>query len=257
MTAKILIVILFALTLVSGLAGLYVYYSYINPVNVLSSKNATLGDVLSKLDYMVYKEYYNNTVFLFRVDNDPGSMSGIIEAYTGDNELLYKIEYEYNESSITKATIEYPNATRKDLDISVYSQEFMTSIKLYKKNNITETLEPGAGIGPLYLPYFLGEELIINWGAITDPRGSQPSTIARVDVIPATVTYMGREVSGAQIVVAAINPLFVASLWGLPQFNLEVVVDNDMVVVSMCKVDMVTQTGKFDLTIELVEIKFS
>ncbi|MCE4599837.1 MAG: hypothetical protein F7C81_06545 [Desulfurococcales archaeon] len=257
MTAKVLIIVLFVLTVASGLAGLYFYYSYINPINVLASKNATLFDVLSRLDYMEYKEYYNNTVYLFKVDNDPQSSSGVIEVYSGDNELLYKIMYRYNESTLTSASIEYPNGTKRSLELDEYRQEFLTSIKLYRKNNLTETLEPGAGVGPVYLPYFLSEELIINWGAITDPRAQQPSTIARVDVVPATVTYMGEEVNGARVVVAAINPLLVASLWGLPQFDMEIVVDNDMVIVSKCRVDMVTQTGKFDLTIEIVNIQFT
>ncbi len=257
LTAKTLIILLFVLTLASGIVGAYIYFSYVGPVEKLEEGNIpTLSQVLDRIDEIEYSITVNETSYIVKLDNDPGTRSGVAELYYANGTLVYKIKYKYSDELLESVTTIYPNGTTKEENPQVYEPYFKTGIYLRLAGQKAE-MGPAPGIGPAYLIYYLTDELDIDWRALTSPRGGQPSQLVDINVVPSDVEFMGETVRGVTLGLIPTNPLFSPTVWGMPEYTIDLVVANDIVVAPYYKLVLTLQTGEYTAEVKLTSISFS
>ncbi len=257
LTAKNLIIALFIITLVSGSIGAYVYFSYVGPVEKLSETGALkLGEVLDRVSYIEYEVNYNGTKTLFKVNNDPAGRSGVVEAYASNGTLLYKLEYRYSDELLEEAYRVYPNGTRSEENPQAYEPFFKTSIYLRLAGQEAEA-GAAAGVGPAYIIYYLTDELDIDWNALTSPRGGQPSQLVDIGVIPGDVEAPWGTTRGVTLNLVPLNPLFSPTVWGMPEYTIDLVNLDGLVISPYYKATLTLQAGEYVVEVKLLDIKLA
>lgn len=257
LTAKNLIIALFVVTVVLGAIGAYVYFSHVGPVQRLGETGALkLGEVLDRVSYIEYEVTYNGTTTSFKVSNNPGDRSGVVEAYAANGTLLYKVEYKYSDELLEEVYKVYPNGTRSQDNPQAYEQYFKTSIYLRLAGQEAE-VRPEAGVGPVYLIYYLTDELDIDWAALTSPRGGQPSQLVDVTVTPGDVQMPGGVVRGVTVGLIPINPLFSPSIWGMAEYTIDLANADGLVVSPYYKMVLTLQAGEYVVEVRLTSLQLA
>ncbi len=257
LTAKILIIVTFMAMLVSGIIGAYLYYSYVSPVERLADTGKlSLEEVLDKVSYIEYKETVNESTYIFKVSNNPGDNTGLIEAYTGNGTLLYKLEYKYNGDLLSEVYKIYPNGSREEVNPRVYEPDFKTSIHLRVAGR-SANVSPSAGVGPVYMIYYLTDELDIDWKAATSPRGGVISQVVSINIIPGEVDFLGERVRGTILSITPVNPLFSPTIWGMPEYSIYLANLDGIVVSPKYRMVLTLQAGEYIVDVELVNIQLA
>ncbi len=258
---KLIILLSFAAMIVSALVGIAMYYSYLEPFRVLASEQS-LGDALDRVSYLEYTvTTINGSAYTVKVYNDPGARSGKAELYSGGS-LLYTFEYTYQDNGLGSARLVYANGSVVEYpgaEIVSVEDYFLTSLLYeYDQQNASLTrLEPFPGIGPIYLPVFIGDRLEIDWTVLASiTKTGDLSPIMEVLVGARTVDYLGKEVDAAALTIypKVINP---PNKWGFLNYELTLIADDGLAVAPWYKVDLTVPGQEYSLTFEVIALNKS
>ena len=260
MTARVVIVALFAATIATAVLGLYIYRIHVAPLKTLDSlESFNPGALLDKYIYAGYTinvtSPLGNETYEAKLYNDPARGEGRVELYRGDR-LLYTIEYEYSSQIESLRRVE-PNGTSTSLDLNESLQWFYTSAKLVVIGGDITDIEPFPGAGPILAPYFLTRELRIDWGQALSQRQTGASIVNIAQLAPVSSKIGEDEYRGVLVQVAGISPAFAPTVWALPTLTMTFVEIGDTVLASSLIINYVTQEGPVILSITLNEVEFA
>lgn len=257
LTAKTLIISTFILTVILAVVGLYIYYSYSGPIHVLANGVQPFGQVMDRVKYMEYNVTEGNETFIIKVSNSPETRSGQIDVYKAGN-LVYTLEYSYDDNGLKSASIVYPNGTISDLDTVAYDESFKTSLELTLAGEASK-LTHKPGVGPVYAIFFLTDSIGINWKSLVDPKATEPpSTFVRVDAVPADINTTWGVMRGTVITMVPEQQTGILpppSPWALVTFQFNIVDYNGLLVASSYTAVLVTQQDEYRVTVNLVDLE--
>ncbi len=257
LTAKTLIISTLILTIVLALVGLYFYYSYSGPIHTLASGVPQFGQVMDKVTYMEYNVTDRNETLIVKVSNDPATRSGQIEVYKAGN-LLYKLEYSYDDNGLKSASIVSPNGTVNELDPVAYDEVFKTSLELTLAGEASE-LQHKPGVGPVYAIFFLTDSIGINWKNLVDPKATEPpSAFVRVDAVPADINTAWGTMRGTVVTLTPEQQTGILpppSPWALVTFQFNMVEYNGLLVASSYTAVIVTPQDEYRVSVKLMELE--
>ncbi|MCE4603716.1 MAG: hypothetical protein F7B20_01975 [Aeropyrum sp.] len=173
---KPLAAVFVALTVVSALGGIAVYYMHYNTLKAMAF-TPTLGDILDDIDYLEYTVKIGGDEYRVVVDNNPSSRSGTAELYL-NGELQYTIEYEYIENALKTLSRVDPNTGEKSpLDVLRWEEAFLTGL-VFSQGPEGEIIgvDVFPGIAPLYAPFYISGSLNIDWEALIT-TGTSPGSV--------------------------------------------------------------------------------
>lgn len=203
---KMMIIISFAVMLVTALVGVAIYHSYLHPFR-LAAGTGNLEDALSHLSYLEYNATdQNGTVYLVKLWNYPSNKSGRAELYV--NQVLnYTFYYTYSGSGLTYGRIEYSNGSVKEYkgaDVVLIEDYFLTSLEYSynSQNNTVDVFKPFPGVAPIYLQKFLYDRVQLDWGKIgAITKTGEISPLVDVRVGAGDVKLMGKTLSGVTVTI--------------------------------------------------------
>ena len=257
MNIKLVIASLFVLTIISAVVGVAIYYESLSPIRLVS-RCSKVGDVLDKVTYLEYNvSDMQGNKYVIKVDNNPSTRSGTVEMYSGGN-LVMKVEYKY-EDRLKYIKITYQNGTNKTyqgLDASKYEEPFYTSINLqYNQSSGAANISVFPGVGPLYLPCFVGKAAQINWkyyASLVKPR-NLPYGLVDVSINFGKTKYKGQEINA--VVVQITRRGAIQNKWILPVYNLALADMNGVPVAVSMSVDVLTPQGGGTLIFHVLDLK--
>jgi len=261
--AKALIVASFAVTVALGVAGVILYYQQLEPLRLVANSGPP-GAVLDRVTYLEYtaRDLQGNE-YTIRLYNDPAARSGRGELYS-DGELLYVIHYRYDDNGLVAAWKTFPNGT---LAFN-YTGGFLLAAEEAFFTGLNYTLdqaganvlsyEPFPGAAPVYAPQYLAPYLNIDWNyyaSIVKPR-TQPGNLVTVNLFPATVNYLGREVNGivVSIVPNVVNP---PNKWAATTITFSLVADSGLAVVASWSYESIVGGVDFQVSYNLTDASFT
>jgi len=261
--AKALIIASFVVTVALGVAGVILYYQQLEPLRLVANSGPP-GTILDRVTYLEYtaRDLQGNE-YTVKLYNDPAARSGRGELYSA-GELLYIIHYRYDDNGLVAAWKTFPNGTlafNYTGGFLVAAEEaFFTGLN-YTVNDtagVVLSYEPFPGAAPVYAPQYLAPYLNIDWNyyaSIVKPR-TQPSNLMIVNVFPATVNYLGREVGGIVVTITpnVVNP---PNKWAATSITLSLVADGGLAVVASWSYESIVGGVDYQVSYNLTQISFS
>ncbi len=201
---KLMIIISFAVMIISAAIGVAVYYSYLQPFRV-AANTGNLEDVLSHVTYLEYNATdQDGNVYLVKLWNNPSNKSGKAELYV-NNQLNYTFYYSYSGTGLSYGKIEYANGTVREYagaDVVLIEDYFLTSLaySYNQQNNTVDEFKPFPGVGPVYLHKFLADRVQLDWSTMASiTKTGELSPLVDVRVGAGDVKLMGETLSGATV----------------------------------------------------------
>jgi hypothetical protein len=178
-----------------------------------------------------------------------------VELYRGQ-ELLYTVEYEYGEE-VTRLERVEPGGNSTSLDLNQTLQWFYTSVELVLVGGDIIDIRPFPGAGPLLAPYFLTEELEIDWSSVLGQRQAGFTIVNIAQLTPVSSSIGGQEYRGVLVQVAGISPAFAPTVWALPTITMTLVKVEEAIVASSFIVNYVTQEGPVIVSFTLDQLELA
>ncbi|MCE4612557.1 MAG: hypothetical protein F7C07_01830 [Desulfurococcales archaeon] len=259
-TARLIIIVLFAATIATAVLGLSIYRIHISPLRTLEELDSfNPGTLLDRYTYISYSinvtSPAGNETYEAKLYNDPVAREGRVELYK-EGKLLYTIEYEYSNGLDSLRRVE-PNGTATSLNLNESLQWFYTSARLIVVGGDIADIEPFPGAGPILAPYFLTEELRIDWDQVLSQRQTGVTLVNIAQLVPVSSRIGDNEYRGVLVQIAGISPAFAPTPWALPTLTMTFVKIEDSVLASSFIINYVTQEGPVILNLELNEVRFS
>ncbi len=264
--AKTLIVASFVAMIVSGIAGVFAYYSYLEPFRAV----AGIHNPVELLDKVTYLEYtvtdLEGNKYTVKLYNNPAERSGNATLYDSKGNIIAVFEYTYDEKGLSSARLSYPNGTIVDYNgslIILAEEAFYTGANytFATGNQTMISLKPFPGSAPLTMHIYLTPLLGINWDYLASIRKSpnaKPSEFMDLRVFESKIKYMGQE---TRAVILQLTPILVnpPNKWASALYTIALVLDPNtkVPVVPFASIEAGFGTQVYRLDYNLTSIEFS
>lgn len=251
---KTIMIVSLALMVVSGLAGLVVYYAHAGVIKSLGGIQ-TLGEALDNITYLEYRVKDASGEYLVKIYNDPGERKGRIEVYRG-GELAERYYYEYGNNQLILLEREV-GGERRPLDPVEYEEPFLTSVafEVGQEGGVVG-VKAFPGIGPVYILHYLEGVLGIDWPQLIEPRGAASPPV-NLGIEYTRVSSGAGSFFGVRITVQPDPTLFFTPLgsWGLGPIVVEAAKVDGVPVAVKFTYAALLETGEQTVEWELVDLE--
>ncbi|MCE4608458.1 MAG: hypothetical protein F7B61_05825 [Caldisphaeraceae archaeon] len=209
--ATVLMIVLFAATLVSSGIGLYTYSSYSKPLKTLSS-NPSMFNLMNKVSYLKYTISSPKFGKMYVVvNNDIMGHNGTASLYNGTtNKLLEKIIYKYGSNGLVSMKEVVGNATIP-MNTTYYKAFYTSEFIFTNPYTGAKTMLPFPGMAPILGVYYIGNLYNISWKDLSSGQPSRSSPYASVNIGFVEASFNGKTYKAVAISIAPSTTAFSAS----------------------------------------------
>ena len=264
--AKTLIIASFVAMIISGIAGVFAYYSYLEPFRAVASINNPV-EILDKVTYLEYTVTdLEGNKYVVKLFNNPAAGRGNATLYDAAGNIISTLEYTYDDKGLSSARLIYPNGTTIDYNgslIIMAEEAFYTGCNytFAAGNQTIISLTPFPGSAPLTMHIYLTPLLGINWDYLASIRKSpndRPSEFMDLRLFEGNIVYRGQE---ERAVILQLTPVLVnpPNKWAAASYTMALVVDPDtgIPVIPFASIEAGFGTQVYRLDYNLTTVEFT